>query len=435
MFDNVLELLVMAGRSLPHAILMMIPEPWQSHREHESGESGRSTSTTRRSWSPGTDRPRSRSRTATVIGAVLDRNGLRPSRYYVTTDDLVIHGVGSRRPRYCRRSECCSRNGFSPGRIFLVDTERPAASSRTMRSRSGSRASSRIGDWLAANLVSLDTLPAAPELPTPDRDDPAAPAGGLRLHPGRSPGCSSVPWRRTGEEPVGSMGNDTPLAVLSERPQTALRLLQAVVRAGDQSPAGRDPRRAGHVDGLDDRARTQPAQARTGIVPANRHHLPGARQRRARQGPARREQGLSQRRRSRCCSSPRKAAPGWSGHSRSSRPARWTRWSHGHTILILSDRRGERGAVRRSRACWPRPASTITWCAPVPVPGARLVVESGDAREVHHMALLIGYGAGAVNPYLAFETIERLDRRRRARGADAHARGRPLHHARSTRAS
>src|SRR4029079_9285235 len=161
-FDNVLEFLVMTGRSLPHAILMMIPEPWQ---HHESMSPERRAfydyhSSLMEPW----DGPASIAFTdGTVIGAVLDRNGLRPSRYYVTKDGLVVMasevGVLDIPPDQIRVKE-----RLHPGKIFLVDT----AQGRIVSDEEIKRDLPRqhpYAEWLKGNLVDIEDLPAAPYLP------------------------------------------------------------------------------------------------------------------------------------------------------------------------------------------------------------------------------------------------------------------------------
>jgi glutamate synthase (NADPH) large chain len=214
-FDNVLEFLVMAGRSLPHALLMMIPEPWANH---ESMSPARRAfyeyhSSLMEPW----DGPASIAFSdGSVIGAVLDRNGLRPSRYSVTTDDVLIMasetGVLDIPPDQIRIKE-----RLHPGRILLVDTVQGRIVDDE-EVKEGLAAAHPYAEWLATHLVSIEDLPDAPELPLPsprtirqrqqmfgytDED--------LKLLVG--------PMARTGEEPVGSMGNDAALAVLSDRPR------------------------------------------------------------------------------------------------------------------------------------------------------------------------------------------------------------------------
>ena len=166
-----------------------------------------------------------------------------------------------------------------PGRIFLVDT----AHGRIVSDEEIKRelaAAQPYGDWLRDNLVDIDDLPPAPYLPRPSHETVVAAAAAVRLHR-RRPAAAAAPMALNGEEPIGSMGTDTALAVLSDRPHAALRLLQADVRAGDQPAARRDPRGAGDDDGVDGRARGQPARAAAGVVPADQDRVSDHRQRSA----------------------------------------------------------------------------------------------------------------------------------------------------------
>src|SRR5438094_648383 len=213
-FDNVLELLVMAGRSLPHAILMMIPEPWSGHETMtpEVKAFYEFHSALMEPW----DGPASIAFTdGSVIGAVLDRNGLRPSRYYVTKDGVVVMasevGVLDIPPE-----QIVMKERLHPGRIFLVDT----AQGRIIDDdeiKATLAAAHPYGAWLRDNVVRIDDLPAHPA-PAADRDSVRTRqlAFGythedLRLLLG--------PMAKNGEEPIGSMGTDTALAVRSDRPR------------------------------------------------------------------------------------------------------------------------------------------------------------------------------------------------------------------------
>src|SRR5882724_4843944 len=214
-FDNVLEFLVMNGRSLPHAILMMIPEPWQNH-ESMSPER-RAFYEYHASLMEPWDGPASIAFTdGTVIGAVLDRNGLRPSRYYVTRDGLVVMasevGVLDIAPE-----DVLVKERLHPGKIFLVDTAQGRIiDDEEIKTRLA--AEHPYADWLRDNVVRIDDLPAPPAPVAADRDSVLTRqvAFGythedLRLLLG--------PMAKNGEEPIGSMGTDTSLAVLSSRPR------------------------------------------------------------------------------------------------------------------------------------------------------------------------------------------------------------------------
>jgi glutamate synthase (ferredoxin) len=215
MFDNTLELLVLAGRSLPHAVMMMIPEPWSNH-EHMD-DSLRAFYEFHSSLMEPWDGPACICFTdGRKIGAVLDRNGLRPARYYVTKDDMVVMaseaGVLDLPPE-----DVLMKGRLQPGRMFLIDTEagrivedeeikRQVASERPYR------------QWLDEHLLHLEDLPAAPEVPVPDHDTlvQRQMAFGYTFEDLR---VLLTPMAKSGVEAVGSMGNDAALAALSSRPR------------------------------------------------------------------------------------------------------------------------------------------------------------------------------------------------------------------------
>ena len=214
-FDNVLELLVMAGRSLPHAVLMMIPEPWAGHAGMSAERKAfyEFHSSLMEPW----DGPASIAFTdGTVIGAVLDRNGLRPSRYYVTKDELVIMAseVGV---LDIPADEVLLKERLHPGRILLVDT----AQGRIIDDEEIKRelaSEHPYGEWLKTHLIDIEDLPQAP--------DQALPPHEVMIQRQRAFGYTHEdlrfllgPMALQGEEPVGSMGTDAALAVLSERPR------------------------------------------------------------------------------------------------------------------------------------------------------------------------------------------------------------------------
>src|SRR6202042_1619156 len=213
-FDECLELLHLGGRSLPHALLMMIPEPWENHDEMDVKRRAfyQFHSTLMEPW----DGPALIAFTdGAVIGAVLDRNGLRPGRYWVTADGLVVLasevGVLDIEPARVVR-----RGRLQPGRIFLVDTE----AGRIVEDeevKAALAAEHPYEDWLHAGLLHLDDLP--------DRER-ARPDSQALLTQQQMFGYTEeelrvilTPMARTAAEPIGSMGDDTPLAVLSGRPQ------------------------------------------------------------------------------------------------------------------------------------------------------------------------------------------------------------------------
>ena len=218
MFDNVLELLVLAGRSLPHAMMMMIPEPWSNHESmsQERKDFYEFHGCLMEPW----DGPASVAFTDGIrIGATLDRNGLRPSRYYVTKDDLVVMasevGVLDIPPERILREGPPAAGAHVPGRH-----RRRAGSSATTRSSSEMAAAAPYGAVAEGEPGRRSaTCPSAADGDRARSRDRAAPPGDVRLHAPRTSRCWSAPMANDGVEAIGSMGTDTPLAVLSNRPQ------------------------------------------------------------------------------------------------------------------------------------------------------------------------------------------------------------------------
>ena len=341
-FDEVLELLHLGGRSLPHSVLMMIPEAWENH---ESMDPARRAfyefhSTFMEPW----DGPACVTFTdGTLIGAVLDRNGLRPGRYWVTDDGLVVlaseAGVLDIEPERVVR-----RGRLQPGRMFLVDT----AAGRIVSDeevKSTLAGENPYEEWLHAGLIGLADLPEREHI----IHTPASVARRQRTfgYTEEELKILIAPMAATGGEALGSMGTDTPIAVLSERPAAGLRLLHPAVRAGDQPAARRHPRGARHLAGQLDRPRGQRPGRHPGARPPGRAALPGHRQRRARQDRAhqrrRRPAGLQHRRRQ--------------GHLRRHTAAR-TRCAPGCTRS--SPRCRPRSATARASSCSPTATPTAT---------------------------------------------------------------------------
>jgi glutamate synthase (ferredoxin) len=398
-FDNVLEMLVMAGRSLPHAILMMIPEPWQNH---ESMDPDRKAfyeyhSSLMEPW----DGPASIAFTdGTVIGAVLDRNGLRPSRYYVTKDDIVVMAseVGV---LDIPAEDVLVKERLHPGRIFLVDT----AKGRIVDDEEIKRelaAQHPYREWLEKHLVDIDDLPAA-RAEEPDHHTVflRQQAFGYTQEDLR---VLLAPMAMSGEEPVGSMGTDTALAVLSDRPRLLFDYFKQLFAQVTNPPL--DAIREELVTSMGSTIgpernllNPEPESCRQIEIKYpiihNKHvaklrHLPPDSPFRSttlsllfdpEKGGAALEQAMTD-----LCRRASEAV------------------AAGYDILILSDR-----GVGPRQAPIPSLLATAGVHHHLVREGTRtrcgLVVESGDAREVHHVSLLLGYGAGVVNPYVAFETL------------------------------
>ncbi len=404
-FDEVLELLHLGGYELPHAVLMMIPEAWENHESMPLDQRAfyRYHSSLMEPW----DGPASIAFTdGTVIGAVLDRNGLRPSRYWVTSDDLVIMasevGVLDVDP-----ARVVHKGRLQPGRMFLVDTAKGRiVGDDELKTRLA--AAHPYKQWLDAQLVELDGLPF--------RAHELRPHSSV-IHRQRVFGYTTEelkvliePMARTGAEPLGSMGTDTPIAVLSSRPRLlfdyftqlfaqvtnppldAIREELVTSLGGTIGPEGnllapdaascRQIHLSRPIIDNDDLAKLTQIHTYDGMEDFRSTILPCLYEVAA-GGPALR-QALDELRR------------------QASQAI-----EDGANVLILSDRNttSSLGPIPSLLAISAVHHHLIREKSRTRV---GLVVETGDAREVHHMALLVGYGAAAINPYLAFETIEDL---------------------------
>jgi glutamate synthase (ferredoxin) len=413
-FDNVLEFLVMAGRSLPHAILMMIPEPWSGHERMSPARRAfyEFHSSLMEPW----DGPASIAFTdGTLIGAVLDRNGLRPSRYWVTKDDLVImaseSGVLDIPPE-----KVLVKERLHPGRIFLVDT----AQGRIVDDEEIKEQLAReqpYADWLHDQLVAIEDLPDAPEVPLPDPDTVRQRQQvfgytdeDLKLLVG--------PMARQGEEPVGSMGHDAALAVLSDRPRLLFDYFAQLFAQVTNPP----------LDAIREKLVTSMEST---IGPEGNLLKPGpqsCRQIKITYPILDNDQVAKLRHvratgfRSRTLPmlfDPTAGGPGLERAMAELSARAEEAVADGVNILILSDR-----GVTRDRAPIPSLLATAGVHHHLVRAGMRtrtaMVVEAGDAREVHHVSLLLGYGAGAVNPYLAFETLDDMIRQGALEGGLTH---------------
>ena len=410
-FDNVLEFLVMNGRSLPHAILMMIPEPWQNH---ESMSAERRAfyeyhSSLMEPW----DGPASITFTdGRVIGAVLDRNGLRPSRYYVTKDGLVVMasevGVLDIPPQ-----DILVKERLHPGRIFLVDT----AQGRIIDDeeiKTQLAAEHPYATWLAENVVRMEDLPAHP-LPAPDH----AAVVTRQIAFGYTHEDLRIvlgPMAKNGEEPLGSMGTDTALAVLSDRPRPLYDYFKQLFAQVTNPP-------------LDQIREELVTSMESTIGPEGNLLKPTAESCRqiVIKDPVLSNEEVAKLRhlahpwfKSVTLPMLYEVAQGAAGLERALeklQAAATQAIADGHSIVILSDR-----GVTPQLAAIPSLLATAAVHHHLVRRGERtrcgLVIETGDAREVHHMCLLIGYGAGAVNPWVAFETLEDMIRHELLPGVD-----------------
>ena len=412
-FDEVLELLHLAGRPLPHAVLMMIPEAWENHTtmDHARRAFYRYHASLMEPW----DGPAAVTFTdGTVVGAVLDRNGLRPARYWVTDDDLVVLasevGVLDIEPQRIVR-----KGRLQPGRMFLVDT----AKGRMVGDDEikAELASEHPYDaWLAQDQIRLDELPARSML---------TPQHGRVVTQQRLFGYTTeelriilAPMARTGGEPLGSMGSDASIAVLSDRSRLLYDYFTQLFAQVTNPPL--DAIREELVTSLSATVGPEgnlldagPGSCRQIMLPlpvidrddlaklmyVNEHgETPGFK--------AFAIDGLFEVRHAGQAGAPTEA--GGAALARALADVRQRvseAIADGANIIVLSD--------RNSTEEWaPIPSLLLTAAVHHHLVREKtrtqvgLVIETGDAREVHHMALLIGYGAAGVNPYLALDTID-----------------------------
>ncbi|MBI2963090.1 MAG: glutamate synthase large subunit, partial [Deltaproteobacteria bacterium] len=401
-FDNALELLMLTGRSIDHAVMMMIPEPWAKHDSMDPAR--RAFYEYHASLMEPWDGPASIAFTdGTVIGAVLDRNGLRPSRYYVTKDDLVIMasevGVLDIPPE-----QVLIKERLHPGKIFLVDT----AQGRIIDDeeiKSQLAAEHPYGEWLARHLVHIDRLPDAPYSAPPDHETVRRRQRAfgyteedLRLLIG--------PMARQAEEPIGSMGTDTALAVLSDRPRLLYDYFKQLFAQVTNPPL--DAIREDLVTDMGsalgpERNLLRPEPDSCHQIKIDYPVLDNEELAKVRHAPDPAFRAITLP----MLFDPREGADGLARAMDGLCQRTSAAIADGHTFLVLSDR-----GVDRDHAPIPSLLATAGVHHHLVREGARtrcsLLVETGEAREVHHMALLVAYGAAAINPYLAFETIEDL---------------------------
>jgi glutamate synthase (NADPH/NADH) large chain len=407
-FDEVLELLHLGGRSLPHAVLMMIPEAWENHTHMDPARKAfyRFHASLMEPW----DGPANVSFTdGTVIGAVLDRNGLRPGRFWITADGLVV--LGSEAGVLDIPADQIVRKGrLQPGKMFLVDT----AQGRIIEDdevKASLAAEQPYQAWLDQGIIELDKLPERPHVRYPHGD-----VVRRQLTFGYTIEDQKIliaPMARTGGEALGSMGTDTPIAVLSERPRLLFDYFAQRFAQVTNPPL--------------DAIREEMVTSLGGTIGPEQNLLaPGRRSCRQIQLPfpildndqlaklILVEDSVDD---FRAVVIPGLYPVAGGGEAlreaiESVRRKVSEAIADGANVVILSDRDSTRDLA-------PIPSLLLTAAVHHHLVRERtrtavgLVLEAGDAREVHHMALLIGYGAAAINPYLAFETIEDMA----ARGA------------------
>jgi glutamate synthase (ferredoxin) len=404
MFDNTLELLHLAGRSLPHAIMMMIPEPWSNHKTMDSDRRAfyQYHSCLMEPW----DGPAAIAFTdGKLIGTILDRNGLRPARYYITKDDLVILASEAGVLDNIPPSEIATKGRLQPGRMFLVDTLKGCIlDDEQVKDQLATEYPYR--QWLKTHLVHLNDLPPAPDLPAPDPDTlkQRQLAFGYTHEDERA---ILTPMARDGVEGLGSMGNDTPLAVLSDKPRLLYDYFKQLFAQVTNPP----------IDCIREEIITS-AETRLGTEGDLLNPLPSACRRVELDWPVLTNDELAKIRRMqlpglKVATLPIlfRATRGEKGLGKAMddlfREARRLITKEEASVLILSDR-----GINKDNAPIPALLAVAGLHHYLIREGLRtqasLVIETGEARQVHHFALLIGYGISAVNPYLAFETIDDL---------------------------
>jgi glutamate synthase (NADPH) large chain len=403
--DNAIELLVRAGYSPAHAMMMLIPEAWENHETMSQVKKDfyQFHSCLMEPW----DGPASVGFTdGKMIGAVLDRNGLRPSRYYVTKDDMVIMasevGVLDIPPE-----KVLLKGRLEPGKMFLVNMEEGRIIDDDELKHSIAKAKP-YGRWLAAHQVLLGELPDAPQVPEPDPD--------TLLHRQQAFGYTLEdlkyilgPMSNQGEEAIGSMGTDTPLAVLSDRAQPLFNYFKQLFAQVTNPPL--DSIREELVTSV---LTVTGAEGNLLSPRPENCHLIGL------ETPILDNDDLAK----------LKQLSGWRGFKSATLPMLFPAAlgaagleraleelfakaveaiGAGANILILSDRGvdAENAPIPSLLACSGLHHHLVRQGLRT---RAGLTIECGDAREVHHFALLFGYGAGSINPYVAFETLDDMIR-------------------------
>ncbi len=401
-FDNVMEFLHMTGRPLPHAVLMMIPEAWSGHESMD--EERRAFYEYHACLMEPWDGPASVAFTdGEVIGAVLDRNGLRPSRYYVTRDDRVIMasevGVLEVAPE-----NILVKERLHPGRIFMVDTKQ----GRIIEDAELKDAFARehpYGEWLQSNMVSIENLPQPKHTHGTDPDSllQRQQAFGYTLEDLR---ILMAPMAEKGLEPTGSMGTDAALAVLSNRSRLLYDYFKQLFAQVTNPP----------LDGIREELVTQVSSI---IGPEGNLLKPGPEHCRQIKlnSPLITNEELARIRDVDLPGFRTKVIPiiypvaedgaGLDTALEKVCEAADKAHADGYTYIILSDRN-----IDKDHAPIPALLATAGVHYHLVRNGVRaqvsLVLESGEPREVHHFAVLLGYGIGAINPYLAFESLRDL---------------------------
>ena len=407
MFDNTLEFLHMTGRSLPHAIMMMIPEPWErnnlmSQEKHDFYEFN---SFMMEPW----DGPAAMGFTdGTVIGGVLDRNGLRPARYYVTTDDRVIMasevGVVNENAENIR-----AKGRLEPGKMLLIDTdEQRIISDEEIKHRVATELP--YDEWVKEHVIHLSEITQADESSIPKIED--------LFKNQQAFGYTQedlvrmiVPMAKDGKDPVGAMGADAPLAILSDKPQLLYSYFKQMFAQVTNPPI--DSIREEMVTSTrvmlgNSGNLTDPNKAGTYALSMRTPILTNQELASIKALDCRRMKSVTLP----ILFDPTKGAEGLRDALNDLCEKAEEASRTDQNVLILSDR-----GVDENHA--PIPALLAVAAVhnhlidKVLRTEIGLILESGEPREVHHFCTLIGYGVTAVNPYLALETVRDLQVRKR----------------------
>lgn len=398
MFDNVLEFLVMSGRSLPHAIMMMIPEPWAKNHHLDKDLRGffEYHSSLIEPW----DGPAAMAFTdGRTICAALDRNGLRPSRYYITNDDTIVLasevGVVDIDPH-----TVVKKDRLRPGRMLVIDTVQGRIIDND-EIKHQIATEHPYTQWCKDNLIKLSNIPLTSEVPVPDKQ--------TLLRRQRTFGYTLEeltkflrPMAEKGIDPAGAMGNDTPLAVLSEKPQPLYIYFKQLFAQVTNPP----------IDAIREEVFTDitsgigPEKNLIDPQPDSCHQISAehplfsneelAKLKNIPDFPAATIPMLF---------NPAKGGAGLKKALDEIFAAADKCIAEGKCILILSDR-----GVTKELAPIPALLAGAGLHHHLIKNGTRLrasiIIESGEPCEVHHFATLIGYGVSGINPYLAFETLQ-----------------------------
>ena len=400
-FDNTLELLTLSGRSLPHSLMMMVPEPWSGHQTMDAEKKAfyEYHACLIEPW----DGPASIAFTdGTQMGAVLDRNGLRPGRYYITKDDRVIMaseaGVLSVPPE-----DIVKKGRLEPGKMFLVDTKEgriiPDAEIKEQIA-----SAEPYQEWLDQEMVSLDQLADAPE---EERDaDPQLVtqrqmAFGYTFEELR---MLLSPMGENGVEAIGAMGTDTPLPVLSNKPKLLYNYFQQLFAQVTNPPI--DSIREAIITSATttigaEHNLLEPTAQSCHLLQLKTPFLTNAELAKIKHNDQFKTVVLP------ILFDPDQGEAGLSGAIEALCMSADEAIEAGNALIILSDR-----DLSHSRAPIPALLAVAGLHHHLIRAGTRtrvgIVLESGEPREVHHFAVLLGYGCGAINPYMAFETFQRM---------------------------